>query len=67
MFAINQAVRVTEPIDYGAGTSHWVGVIGVVKSARERSCDVLIDGDLVWFFNRELSPVLTDAQVDGRV
>lgn len=57
MFHVGQAVRVSNAIDYGAGTSHWDGVIGVVKSARERSCDVLVDGDLIWFFNRELEPV----------
>lgn len=57
MFCVGQAVRVTAAIDYGAGTSHWDGVIGVVKTARERSCDVLVNGDLVWFFNRELTAV----------
>lgn len=63
MFRVGQAVRVSNAIDYGAGTSHWDGVIGVVKSARERSCDVLIDGDLIWFFNRELTAVDSDGRL----
>jgi ribosomal protein L21E len=65
MFRVGQAVRVTAAIDYGAGTSHWDGVVGVVKTARERSCDVQVGDDLIWFFNRELTEVSEDARVSA--
>ncbi len=59
MYPVGARVRVAEPVDYGAGTQHWVGRIGTVKTARRRSCDVLLDDDpekdLLWFFHRELA------------
>lgn len=56
MFHVGASVRVAKAINYGAGTSHWDGRIGTVKTARKRSCDVLLEGETepLWFFHREL-------------
>ena len=55
--SVGEAVRVCAPRDYGAGTQHWVGRIGVVKRRHgRRACDVQLDGDKdhLWFFDNEL-------------
>lgn len=55
--SLNQAVRVSQGIAFGGGSSPWQGRKGVVKKLlTARACMVLLEGDIeaMLFFNREL-------------